>query len=264
VNGAVKQPIYRALSSLHEAILRLPEKGLRVLMYHSVGFSLEQDPYGNSIDVETFRTHAEALHAGRDTWMLRAFEPPRPGERAVCVSFDDGYRDVLSTAAPALVDRKIPFILFATSGLIRSENALYLRPAQLRELASLPGAQIGSHGATHRRLTTLPDRELEEELVSSRAALEDMTGRPVNSISYPHGDVDRRVRDAAARAGYHLGGTSRYGLNSESRDPLLLCRTEVTAWDSAEDLRAKIRGAWDWYALRRPDPQDRPRPSGPR
>ena len=172
----------------------------------------------------------------------------------LAVTFDDGYRDVLTKAAPLLVEKKIPFTLFATTDFIRSGSPLYLNEAELKELSRLPGAGIGSHGKTHRRLTSLYDRVLKEDLAASRKNLEDLLGKPVTMLSYPHGAVDRRVRDAAQEAGYTLGATSRYGLNLPGRDPLLLCRTEIVAWDEVEDLELKAKGHWDWYSLRHPDP----------
>jgi peptidoglycan/xylan/chitin deacetylase (PgdA/CDA1 family) len=156
-------------------------------------------------------------------------------------------------SAPALAALKIPFTAFVTPGFVGS-GPLYLSVSELKQLSAIPGATIGAHGARHVELTSLSDADLAEELSASRKKLEDWTGKAVLSLSYPHGAVDRRVREAARKAGFALGGCSRYGVNGEKRDPLLLCRTEVTRWDTAADLRLKLDGNWDWFALRHPDP----------
>ena len=58
---------------------------------------------------------------------------------------------------------------------------------------------IGSHSLSHPILTTLGDQELERELRDSRSLLETRLDRPVPTLCYPNGAVDRRVRDCAAR-----------------------------------------------------------------
>ena len=230
--------------------------GLRALLYHCVGARLQDDPYGTSVSLQEFARHIAYLDSIRSRWEPAPFAQPRSGAPTLAVTFDDGYKDVLTTAAPILVERRLPFSVFVTTGFIRGGSPLYLDPSELKELSRLPGAAIGSHGASHRPLARLNDAELREELSASRKWLEDLLGAPVTTLSYPHGSVDRRVRDAAQEAGYVLGGTSRYGVNAPGRDPLLLCRTEITAWDTTQDLDLKVSGAWDWHRFRRPDPAD--------
>ncbi|HET9271942.1 MAG TPA: polysaccharide deacetylase family protein, partial [Vicinamibacterales bacterium] len=56
-----------------------------------------------------------------------------------------------------------------------------------------PGIDIGVHSATHRALPMLPDRELEREIVDSRAAIHAATGIWPNVIAYPYGLSSTRV-----------------------------------------------------------------------
>ena len=62
--------------------------------------------------------------------------------------------------------------------------------------------EIGSHTASHPRLTQLGDAELHRELSESRERIADELGRPCRYLAYPYGDEDRRVRAAARHAGY--------------------------------------------------------------
>ena len=136
--------------------------------------------------------------------------------------------------------------------LINDEK--YLTPSELQELSSMPSVSIGAHGMTHVPLTECDDCTLMNELVSSKKYIEDLIGRPVTTMSYPFGAVDRRVRDAVKRAGYLLAACSRFDINDASRDPLLLCRTEITGNDSVRVFQQKLHGDWDWYRWRRKDP----------
>lgn len=252
---SLKHSAYRSLSRLCRWLDRpQPAEGLRALLYHAVGSRLPEDPYGTSLSAEMFAEHMAAIAARRGAWEPVPFGRPAAGRRQLAITFDDGYRDTLTAAAPLLVRLGLPFAVFVTAGHVRAPSSLYLSPAELKELAALPGVLIGAHGDAHRPLDALGEEALRRELSESRKYLEDILGRAVTALSYPHGGVNRRVRDAAEEAGYVLGGTSRYGLNGPDRDPLLLCRTEVTAWDDREDVALKLDGHWDWFALRHFDP----------
>jgi peptidoglycan/xylan/chitin deacetylase (PgdA/CDA1 family) len=172
----------------------------------------------------------------------------------VAVTFDDGFKDNFTTAAPILVKYRIPCTVFVASSFLRSPSALYLTREELKELAALPGVTIGSHGLTHNRLTACDEATLWRELTESRKEIEDIIGRPVMAISYPHGSVNRRIADTARLAGYALGACSRSDINHIGRDPLLLCRTEVVAADSKRVFLQKLNGGWDWCRWRRTDP----------
>jgi len=91
-------------------------------------------------------------------------------------------------------------------------------------------------------------------LRDSRFWLEDVVGKAVTVIAYPHGAVDQRVCEAAAHAGYTLGVCSQSGINAVGRNPLLLRRTEILAEDGLRVFRQKIEGAWDWHRFRHCDP----------
>ena len=233
-----------------------PRAGLRVLMYHSVGSVATGDALGiYGIAPARFEQHMAALVAQTGiTVAALAASAARPQGTQVAVTFDDGYRDNLYRAAPVLQALQIPFTVFVCSGFLRDPSGNFLSAAELRELSALPGVSIGSHGATHVPLTTLDDEQLRSELLTSKAALEDATGRPVDAISYPHGAVDHRVRAAAADAGYTVGACSRFDINAPGRDPLLLCRTDIHANDKRRVFLQKLRGDWDWYRWRSADP----------
>ena len=231
-----------------------PTAGQRVLLYHAVGTEIPGDPYGLSISPKLFERHVECLAELRGEWVPAAFGPARKDKLEVAIVFDDGFRDSLTTAAPILAARNIPFTVFVTPGFIRDNSPHHLTREQLKELAAVPGAQIGAHGMNHVHLSRAGDAEARRELLDSRKFLEDALGRSVTLMSYPHGSADRRVGALAKDAGYVAAGTSRFGLNDAGRDPLFLCRNEVLAVDSVERFELKLRGHWDWFRWRHKDP----------
>ncbi len=113
-----------------------------VLVYHRVG-ERRLDPWGLTVDPEIFAGQMEAL--ARDWSPLSLAElvdglaRRRLPERAVAVTFDDGYADNLETAAPILAEHRIPATLFVATDLVDSGGppwwdqlaSLLLEPARL-------------------------------------------------------------------------------------------------------------------------------------
>ena len=84
---------------------------------------------------------------------------------------------------------------------------------QLEEAAQ-SGLDIGSHTVSHPWLPRQDPGRLDRELADSRAALEDLLHRPIDSVAYPAGGWNAEVRDAAAAAGYRTGITVDRGINT--------------------------------------------------
>jgi peptidoglycan/xylan/chitin deacetylase (PgdA/CDA1 family) len=221
----------------------------RVLMYHAVGTSISGDRAGlYNIAPSRFRQHMDVL-CERSTRLISfssVLTAPRHDKDAIAVTFDDGYADTLRVAAPILIERNIPFTVFVTPTYIRSGNQSYLTVGDLRELAALPGATIGAHGETHCRLPDCDDRSLENELTYSRIWLQDILGMSVETMSFPHGANDQRVRMATKKAGYTMAATSRFGACKPVQDFFSIPRTDIWAEDDVNIFRAKLAGDWDW------------------
>ncbi|MBF0465896.1 MAG: polysaccharide deacetylase family protein [Nitrospirae bacterium] len=251
---SIKRLAYDAFSKIyclyitHQSSYR---NGLRILLYHSVDSRLPHDSYGISIAKNQFERHIHELMnmtSFLSVISLQHIDRLNINTKLhIAITFDDGYRDNLYIAAPILLKYKIPFTVFVTTSFLRSNSAFYLTIDDLKELSGLEGVTIGSHGTTHKCLTTCNDKELWEELYGSRCYLEDITGKPVKTISYPHGSVDNRVCNMTEKAEYKTGCCSMFGINNQYNDKFLLKRTEVIKTDTVDDFTCKIYGGWDWY-----------------
>lgn len=229
--------------------------GLRVLMYHSIGGPALGDTTGIfSVRPEMFKRHAACL-AAFPARRVALTSPVIPADDvALAVTFDDGYRDNLTVAAPLLAQAGIPFTVFIATDFVRTGAPGFLTIQELRELASVPGATIGAHSKTHRMLPQLGDADLREELAGSKAFLEDLLGMAILTVAYPYGRADRRVREAANEAGFEAGVCTRFDVNRPGRDRLMLNRCNIELEDTPRTVLQKMRGDWDWYRLRTPDP----------
>jgi peptidoglycan/xylan/chitin deacetylase (PgdA/CDA1 family) len=85
-----------------------------------------------------------------------------------------------------------------------------LSPAQLAGLAA--SHVIGGHGMTHRPLTKVPD--LQQELQGAKERLSShLNGRPVESMSFPHGAFSEAVIAECRAAGFEYLFSSEAVLN---------------------------------------------------
>ena len=110
-----------------------------------------------------------------------------------------------------------------------------LSAAQMRALAAA-GFEIGFHTRRHDPLTRLSDEQLAEAMTDGREAVARHAGREVDTISYPHGEADGRVAEAARAAGYRLGFTAARRVARPTDNPFLLGRVGPT-------IRSSGRGA---------------------
>lgn len=191
-----------------------------ILLYHRImPTPPTSDPYHNCISTAAFNSQLGWLQAhGYTSLSLSApavFGPSqRRPDKYFAITFDDGYEDNYVHAWPLLRQFGFTASIFVVTDTIGgwndfdagggAEPARMLSREQIRELHS-QGFEIGSHSCSHPpSITELGEERLRDELVRSRAVLEDLIRAPVSTFSYPHSRVDQRTEAEVARAGYNL------------------------------------------------------------
>jgi peptidoglycan/xylan/chitin deacetylase (PgdA/CDA1 family) len=122
----------------------------------------------------------------------------------------------------------------------------FLTPDQVRIASAGGDVDFGAHSVTHSALAACASDEIAREVVASRDAVADWTGRPPAWFAYPYGGrahVDDRAADAVRRAGFSGAVTLIPGYATASKDPMRLPRVPVGAGHSFEEFRARILGA---------------------
>ena len=103
-------------------------------------------------------------------------------------------------------------------------------PAPASELLTAQGARrlphIGFHTVRHDPLTRVDDQQLARAFVDGRAGLSELTGYPIDTIAYPHGDFDSRVVEGARQSHFKIGLTCEQEAVTPSSDPLAMGRYE--------------------------------------
>jgi peptidoglycan/xylan/chitin deacetylase (PgdA/CDA1 family) len=150
---------------------------------------------------------------------------PRPPDRSVILTFDDGFAGNYAHAFPLLKKYGMKAVVFAAAGLIGRKNMMDW--GQLREM-SRAGISIQSHTMSHSFLKQLPHDRVTGELRDSKSLIEKEVGAKVEFLSLPHGSYGRGYREAAKNAGYLAGCCSKIGYNNEKTDPYFLRRILVS------------------------------------
>jgi peptidoglycan/xylan/chitin deacetylase (PgdA/CDA1 family) len=201
-----------------------------ILMYHSL------DDHGSviSISPKRFREQMEWLAASQTRVVPLAEIQHTRG--AIALTFDDAFRNFYEHALPVLERHRFPATVFVVSGHCGTWNEwpqtvggiprLELMSWSELEAVAAAGMTLGAHTVTHPHLTGLEEAALERELISCRAAIEDHTGRPVDTFAYPYGDVNLRVRRAVGRH-FRLACGTRLAFVSPDSDSLELPRVDV-------------------------------------
>lgn len=172
-----------------------------------------------------------------------------PAGKLLAVTFDDGYRDFLAAALPALEGLGARATLYVPSRALggtaswlpgSGADLPLLTAAEVGEVAAR-GVEIGSHGAVHVPMDVLPPGQALRQLLESREVLQDVTGGPVTSFCYPHGYHSRRLRGAVRSAGYDNACAIGHRLHGAREDRLAVSRLLAGPQHSPEALVRLVR-----------------------
>jgi peptidoglycan/xylan/chitin deacetylase (PgdA/CDA1 family) len=106
------------------------------------------------------------------------------------------------------------------------------------------GVQLGGHTHRHYMVSRLPERALEDEIVTGLRLIEERTGRPVRTFAYPNGeaaDYDGRAVALLKRLGLLCAVTCRHDLARPAHDPFQLPRL-YTSGPSLSLFAARLAG----------------------
>lgn len=248
---------------VRNAFPRQTQNQIPILMYHSIQegvsdrrpyYDINTSPVRFEQQMKFLREQGyESVHLGearnllaQDNW----------DSRYVVITFDDGYRDFLTTAYPIMAEFSHTAVLFVPSGLIQDGRTNFLQRecltwSEIRELHA-KGIEIGSHSVTHRELKFLGTSELEAEVADSKRTIEDKIGHSVTSFSYPYAFPESEaafsstLRELLEKHGYQNGVTTILGSSSRDSDRFLLPRLPANSSDDIPLFRAKLEGHYDW------------------
>jgi peptidoglycan/xylan/chitin deacetylase (PgdA/CDA1 family) len=210
---------------------------IAILTYHSL------DDSGSVISVHprAFAEHMRILYESDVkviplSNVLKVINNGQSTEHMVAITFDDGFRNFNKLGLPVLQRYNFPATLFLVTGYCGKNNGW---PSQRNSIVSQPllswtevremskdGVSFGSHTMSHPDLRRLPAREVEEEIVASKKAIEDATSQPVEMFAYPYGYSNETVR-IFTRTHFSLACSTTLGFVGPESDPFGLERIDM-------------------------------------
>ena len=184
--------------------------GCVILTYHSIseGTSpLKIAPRLFAEQIEWLRSNARVAPLEEVVDYL-AESKPLPA-RTVVLTFDDGFADFYTHAAPVLKQAHMPAVVFLPTAFCGGTNRWPGQPGwveeqplmswgQVSELAEA-GFSFGSHTVTHPDLSIVREPALEHEIAGSKSEIEQQTGREVKFFCYPYGHFNDQARQSVSR-----------------------------------------------------------------
>jgi peptidoglycan/xylan/chitin deacetylase (PgdA/CDA1 family) len=227
-NEAVKKPEPEnktkkavASTSVNDLNLKHNDKGLPILMYHSIGYE-----EGNTAKIpkEKFKEQMKYLKDnGYETLTLnQAYDffinnKPVP-KKALVLTFDDGYVDNYLEALPILKEFGFKATIFMITDLV-DKTPGYMNLQQLKEMQA-QGMDIESHTVYHEHLKQLSYEKQVKTLKDSKEFLEKSLNKEIHYLAYPYGEYSEETLKIAKEAGYTMA-LSTNGRWSDKTDGIL-------------------------------------------
>jgi peptidoglycan/xylan/chitin deacetylase (PgdA/CDA1 family) len=182
--------------------------------------------------------------------VVQRMETGAPLQRVLAITFDDGYRDNYTNAAPILERLGLPATFFVVSQWMgstvvpwwdarRGVRHPWMTWDEVRSLRRR-GFEIGAHTRTHADLGQIVGEEADAEIRGGRAELEMQLGEPVRTFAYPYGGrehLSEASRALVRQAGFRCCCSGFGGINVPGADPFSLLRVPISPWyDSPQQL----------------------------
>jgi len=161
-----------------------------------------------------------------------------PTQKTVMLTFDDGTLNQYTNGYPILKKYGLTGVFYIIS------QRSGINQTQTKEMSD-GGMDIGSHSAHHPDLMKVTDpSELTAEIISSRYALQNATGKTVTSFCYPGCGYNSTTLSYVANAGYTIAVSCGATIDNYPSHALTLAR--VHAFGSMDSFKNLLSGQPGW------------------
>lgn len=219
----------------------------RILCYHTVG----QEDWGtNDVTPSQLRRHIElALNAGYRFVPAAEIARTGGGPKDLAITFDDGMKSVVTTAAPIMKEYNLPWTFFPVSDWAEAKVD-WVTPLVMdwKDIESLlaAGAEMGSHSATHPDFGQIGAQQMMDELVGSRDMFERRLGFAPGTFAIPLGQ-SKNWKPESMKAANDVGYSVIYAQAEATRPKGTVARTFVTKFDGDRIFRSLLKGKFDYW-----------------
>lgn len=177
-----------------------------------------------------FKDLKKFIKMGLDEGLVFATQSFERQPLASRIQFDDGYQSTLK-AVEWLTEKNIHCTLFICTGLVGSSfnGRQLIDEIALRDLVQNPFVTLGSHTATHARLSHVSVEEQVSETRDSFNYLFELGAAWSRELAYPWGDQNISINEIVEANGFKFAWTTNPGnINLRTlSDPYLLPRLVI-------------------------------------
>ncbi len=156
----------------------------------------------------------------------------------VILTFDDGYEDFYTAAYTLLKELDFKSTAFIITGKVGQKG--YLTWDQIKEIQASGLVQFESHTVDHTDMKYIPLAMAQQELVRSKAILEQQLGRPVDYFCYPAGHYTPQVEALVPADGYLAAVSTHEGVTHSPLSRYALTRVRMHGSDTLQSFKAKV------------------------
>lgn len=223
-------------------------------MYHYIR---DDEPADNkmtrnlSVTPQNFESHMQTVAELAKSWKITLMKWDDlvqamkmncfPGKKIWIFTSDDGWVDSADYLAPIAAKHQVPFIFGIISGKVGTKG--FVSKGQLQAIANNPLFTVASHSITHRAMSTIDKKDEKQEICESKAELEKMTGKKVQTFIYPTGKIGKWSTKYLKECGYDLAWSTGFGreLNWQKPQLLVMNRTRISHDTTAEFYKKLVK-----------------------
>jgi len=252
-NGVVVRVIYLVISLIFFVISfgGMLFRGKKVILcYHGI-----DDCYSEKFRTQMLKVSSRIIPLSTEVDLngRGAFLWPK-----IVVTFDDAFQNLNKNVLPVIAELQIPVAIYVVTNSMgtrpawlkgsqhKDERKLLMSTKDVYDLSLNPLVLIGTHSCNHFEMTSLSEAEVTEEICKSKDCLEEIIGRNVESIAFPHGDYNEGVTKRC----FELGLTSLLTLD-ERLVPLEKCKGALGRFSMEPNIwlvefYLTVSGAYCW------------------
>lgn len=220
----------------------------RVLMYHSISEHKNEKFDKWRVTPKNFENHIFWLKKNGFTsyTISELLNLKTPPNKAVCITFDDGFMDNYKNAYPILKKYGFKATIYIVPNQINNhwdqKNTSFLscmlNNNQIRQMIDI--IEFGSHTISHVNLEKLDIKEAIDELKNSKKEVEKITQRECSSFAYPYGKYTLTLSKICMEAGYKNAVIVKRGVYKKGDDKFEIKRIGILGTESFIDFWLKI------------------------
>ena len=225
-------------------------KKIVVIYYHDIVETGKGHSY-QRVEIDKFEAHMRYLKEhGYQSLLFEDLQKEIP-EKAVLVTFDDGFYSVYKNAVPIMRAYGIKGNIFLPTEYIDKQNEHFMTWENLKELCDKKEFSVGGHTHTHADIRLLDEEKLREEIETNNCLILKNLGIETKSFCMPFGKYDfRSIRRLRNNSSYCFIFTSLYGHIAEKQlCNVLIPRIGISNEDTMGIFVQKLEGKLNWKGL---------------